>query len=98
MLRPLSTTGMPFAEDLMIFMTSKDFAHRARLACLALGAALLLTVSVAAQAGRAYVSNEDGHTVTVIDTEKNEVIATIPVGKRPRGILVSNDGKCSMWP
>ena len=77
----------------MIFMTSKDFARCARLASLALGGALLLTVSVAAQAGRAYVSNEDGHTVSVIDTDKNEVIATVAVGKRPRGISVSHDGK-----
>jgi YVTN family beta-propeller protein len=65
----------------MIFMNSKM-----------LGAALLLTLSVSAQAGRAYVSNEDGHTVTVIDTDKNEVITTMPVGKRPRGISVSHDG------
>src|SRR5690349_16413998 len=56
-------------------------------------AALLLAASVAAHAGRAYVSNEDGHTVTVIDTDKNEVVATIPVGKRPRGIHLSHDGK-----
>jgi YVTN family beta-propeller protein len=47
---------------------------------------------LAAHAGRAYVSNEDEHTVTVIDTDRNEVIATIPVGKRPRGIQVSPDG------
>ncbi len=60
---------------------------------LALGAAVLLTASTAAHAGRAYVSNEDGHTVTVIDTDKNEVISTIPVGKRPRGIQLSHDGK-----
>jgi PQQ-dependent catabolism-associated beta-propeller protein len=67
----------------MIFMTSK---HRA------LAVAVLLTVSATAQAGRAYVSNEDGHTITVIDTDKNEVVATVPVGKRPRGISVSHDG------
>jgi YVTN family beta-propeller protein len=58
----------------------------------ALLAALLLSSSFAAHAGRAYVSNEDGHTVTVIDTDKNEVVSTIPVGKRPRGISVSHDG------
>jgi YVTN family beta-propeller protein len=69
----------------MIFMTSR-LARRAALP-------LLLAASCAAQAGRAYVSNEDGHTVTVIDTAKNEVVATIPVGKRPRGIHLSHDGK-----
>jgi YVTN family beta-propeller protein len=69
----------------MIFMTSKN-ARRAAFP-------LLLAASVAAHAGRAYVSNEDGHTVTVIDTGKNEVVSTIPVGKRPRGIHLSHDGK-----
>ena len=76
----------------MIFMTSKNTARRASPSSLALGAAVLLAASCAAQAGRAYVSNEDGHSVTVIDTDKNEVIATLPVGKRPRGIQVSHDG------
>jgi YVTN family beta-propeller protein len=47
----------------------------------------------AAQAGRAYVSNEDEHTVTVIDTATNKVVSTIAVGKRPRGIQLSHDEK-----
>jgi YVTN family beta-propeller protein len=58
-------------------------------------AALLLSLTalpLAAHAGRAYVSNEDEHTVTVIDTDKNAVVTTIQVGKRPRGIQVSHDG------
>ncbi len=76
----------------MIFMTSKNAGGRVPQGTVALGAALLLTASFAAHAGRAYVSNEDGHTVTVIDTDKNEVVTTIPVGKRPRGISVSHDG------
>jgi PQQ-dependent catabolism-associated beta-propeller protein len=76
----------------MIFVTSKDSARRAGFVCLG-GALLLLATSFAAHAGRAYVSNEDGHTVTVIDTDKNEVITTVPVGKRPRGIQLSHDGK-----
>jgi YVTN family beta-propeller protein len=52
----------------------------------------LCVLPLAAHAGRAYVSNEDEHTVTVIDTDKNAVVATIQVGKRPRGIQVSPDG------
>jgi YVTN family beta-propeller protein len=43
-------------------------------------------------AGRAYVSNEDGETVSVLDTGKDEVIATIAVGKRPRGLKLNRDG------
>jgi len=76
----------------MIFTTSKSATRRSSLGTLAFGATLLLTASFAAQAGRLYVSNEDGHTVTVIDTDRNEVVATIPVGKRPRGIQASHDG------
>ena len=50
-------------------------------------------VASAAWAGRAYVSNEDGNSVTVIDTQRAEVIATIDVGKRPRGMKVDRAGK-----
>lgn len=39
-----------------------------------------------------YVTNEDSNTVSVISPETNRVVATIPVGKRPRGIRVSPDG------
>jgi PQQ-dependent catabolism-associated beta-propeller protein len=56
-------------------------------------ACVLAIVSLNAHAGRAYVSNEDGHSVTVIDTGKNEAIATVPVGKRPRGMKLSPDEK-----
>jgi PQQ-dependent catabolism-associated beta-propeller protein len=45
-----------------------------------------------AQAGRAYVSNEDGQSVSVLDTARGEVIATIEVGKRPRGMKLNKDG------
>jgi len=45
-----------------------------------------------AHARRIYVSNEADGTVSVIDTSAQRVIATIPVGKRPRGLHVSHDG------
>src|SRR3954464_14555016 len=41
----------------------------------------------------AYVSNEKGNTVSVIDTEKWAVTTTIKVGQRPRGIDVTKNGK-----
>jgi PQQ-dependent catabolism-associated beta-propeller protein len=52
----------------------------------------LLAVPLVANAGRAYVSNEDGESVTVIDTDKGAVIQTVSVGKRPRGLKLSHDG------
>lgn len=45
-----------------------------------------------AEAARLYVSNEDGHSVTVIDADSAAVIATIPVGKRPRGMKLDRNG------
>ena len=46
-----------------------------------------------AHAARAYVSNEDDGTVSVVDTQRLESVATIAVGKRPRGMVLSRDGK-----
>ncbi len=40
-----------------------------------------------------YVSAEDGGEVLVIDADRGEVTARIPVGKRPRGMKLSRDGK-----
>src|SRR5256885_14878145 len=45
-----------------------------------------------ARAARAYVSNEDDGTVTVIDTQRLAALATVTVGKRPRGLVLSPDG------
>src|SRR2546423_974625 len=39
-----------------------------------------------------YVTNEQGGDLTVIDGGSNEVIDTIPLGKRPRGLRVSSNG------
>jgi len=53
--------------------------------------ACLLGVALAAHAGRAYVSNEDEHTVSVIDIDRAAVVATIPIGKRPRGLKLNRE-------
>ena len=42
---------------------------------------------------RVYVTNERSGDLTVIDSARNEVVATVPLGKRPRGIHASLDGK-----
>src|SRR3954468_10472280 len=46
-----------------------------------------------ARAFMAYVSNEKSNTVSVIDTNKWEVVRTIKVGQRPRGIAFTRDQK-----
>jgi YVTN family beta-propeller protein len=64
-------------------------SHRLRL----LAGVLLLLLPLCAEAGRAYVTNEDGESVSVLDTDKAEVVSTVNVGKRPRGMKLSHDGK-----
>jgi YVTN family beta-propeller protein len=39
----------------------------------------------------AYITNSDDNTVSVINTETYEVVATIPVGDHPEGIAISPD-------
>ena len=47
----------------------------------------------ASQNFQVYVTNEKSGDVTVINGGDNQVLRTIPVGKRPRGIHASPDGK-----
>jgi YVTN family beta-propeller protein len=42
---------------------------------------------------RIYVTNERSGDLSVIDAATNEIVATLPLGKRPRGIHASPDGK-----
>jgi len=53
---------------------------------------LLAALMGPAEASRLYVSNEDGESVTVIDTRSAAVIETIAIGKRPRGLKLNDDG------
>lgn len=41
----------------------------------------------------AYVSDEEGGEVVVVDTDRGLVTVRIPVGKRPRGLKVSHDNR-----
>lgn len=61
-------------------------------ACCLLGLALAFS-STTTLAYSIYVSNEKDNTISVIDGESLEVVDTIDVGQRPRGIVLSNDGK-----
>src|SRR2546428_9661061 len=67
---------------------------RSRLAVFVLLAALLVLGSTRAGAElRVFVTNEKSDDVTVIDAATRAVVRTIPVGKRPRGVAVSPDGR-----
>ena len=54
---------------------------------------LASTAAWAEPSHRAFVTNEKDNTVSVIDTKTNEVINTINIGERPRGIGLSPDQK-----
>jgi YVTN family beta-propeller protein len=74
-------------------MTVNSVRAISRRLLLALGlCSAWLGLAPPADAGRAYVSNEDDGTVTVLDTQRLAVIATVPIGKRPRGLALSRDG------
>jgi len=62
-----------------------------RLNVIALGAALFAGSHCFAEP--VFVTNEMSGDLTVLDGVKHTLIATIPLGKRPRGIRVSPDGK-----
>jgi YVTN family beta-propeller protein len=65
-------------------------------ALLAAALVVLLPVAMPAHAAggfQVYVSNERSGDVTVIDGASFKAIATIPVGKRPRGIHAGPDGQ-----
>src|SRR3982074_3214871 len=64
--------------------------------CLVYGIAVWLVSPLPAGAFIAYVSNEKGNTVSVIDTDKWAVIKTIKVGQRPRGIEFPKAGKVAL--
>ena len=51
---------------------------------------------VAGEALEIFVSNEKGNTITIIDGDKLELIETVPVGNRPRGIALSRDGALAL--
>src|SRR3546814_15279030 len=60
---------------------------------LSMGLAFAASAGTPAAAYMVYVSNEKDNTVTVVDSTTMEVVHTIDVGQRPRGITISHDGK-----
>lgn len=66
--------------------------HRALLYPSLLSGALALA-SGQAMAATAWVSNEKDNNLSLIDLQTLEVTETLPVGQRPRGLLLSHDHK-----
>jgi YVTN family beta-propeller protein len=56
-------------------------------------ALMLLSAILQSPAASLFVSNERDNTVTVLDSVTLKAIKTIPVGRRPRGIVVTPDHK-----
>jgi YVTN family beta-propeller protein len=54
--------------------------------------ALAFAITSQAIAFTAYVSNEKGNSISIIETDKLAVTKTVPVGHRPRGIALNKDG------
>lgn len=54
---------------------------------------LLLLTACHAPVERLYLSAEQSGEVVVVDPQAARVVARIPVGKRPRGLKISRDGK-----
>ena len=67
----------------------EKIVHRHLAPLTALG--LIIAVASTAPAETIYVSNEKDNSISVIDGDSLQVIATVPVGQRPRGILLSRD-------
>ena len=51
----------------------------------------VLAVSIPARAEEIFVTNERDNTLSVIDGDSFEVVRTIPVGRRPRGVTFAKD-------
>src|SRR4051794_22174110 len=74
----------------------REIRQKSMGALLAVALAALLPVATPVRAAggyQIYVSNEKSGDVTVIDGASFEAVATFAVGKRPRGIHASPDGK-----
>ena len=69
---------------------TRSCARRAAMLAVLLGPAWF---SGPAQAYTVYVSNEKDDTITVIDSKSLQVTRTVKVGRRPRGVILSKDGK-----
>ena len=63
------------------------------MACAPLLLVLLSSCAPSGPSYRVYVSNEGSGDLTIVDPTRMEALATVPIGKRARGIHASADGK-----
>ena len=56
-----------------------------------LGLGLLFATAV--QAETVFVTLEKDNAIAVVDPAEGKLLKTVPVGQRPRGIAISQDGK-----
>jgi len=58
------------------------------------GSDLMFTTSAQAQGtGYAYIANQSNNTLTVLDTDNNQVVTIVPVGVNPQGVAVTMGGE-----
>lgn len=63
----------------------------ASLAAPGLACLLILLCGGDARSETIFVSNEKGNSITVLDADTLKILKTVPVGQRPRGIVLSKD-------
>src|SRR5262245_15946514 len=68
-------------------------SQMSRLVCCIIGVSLAVIAHAESPNYLVFVSNERSGDVTVIDGATDSVVGTFPVGKRPRGIHATPDGK-----
>src|SRR5439155_22170107 len=65
--------------------------RRRRAAAWAASLGLMSALGASSREPLLYVTNEIPNTISVVSPRTNAVVATIPVGKRPRGMALSPD-------
>ena len=90
-----SRAGRAWGADGLILREASPASRRWLRIIMILALCLILPALAESTAGelRVFVTNEKSNNVTVIEAATQKVLATIPVGERPRGIAVSGDGQ-----
>ncbi|MDR1486161.1 MAG: c-type cytochrome [Planctomycetaceae bacterium] len=52
-----------------------------------------LAMVTSKDAAKIYIANHDGSEISILDVRTDKVVGTIPLGKKPNGIILSADGK-----